>query len=383
MRMRYLVVSCLCVLLFVPHAIAAPPKLTIIHFDVNTGDATLVISPDGHGVLIDAGNNGRGNDPILEYMNRSKENGRPITLDYSIVTHYDADHLGGMDEVLKKKHPQIAVYDRGDTNLRPFVRNKLGNCAGINLDELEGAVNWGTAPSKFCKSPSKGVTCKIAQYYTEAIAGGKRQSLKAGDEITLDHGLKLTVLISNATDIDGNSVNVYTPGRRGDCGENDLSIGLLLEYGDFRYLIAGDLTGDIGEKVADIEELIKDDAANVDVYHVNHHGAKTSSSKDFMDAIKPTVAIVSNGGQFGHPRKDVVNNRILSLDPKPRIFLTNKNEDDLAWSEDDNAIADIDRPGFDGIIEMGVWKRSYRIWRWRNGNRIDDPGIKFRIKRRE
>ena len=39
---------------------AAPPKMTIFHFDVNVGDATLILSPDKHAVLIDAGDRGRG-----------------------------------------------------------------------------------------------------------------------------------------------------------------------------------------------------------------------------------------------------------------------------------------------------------------------------------
>jgi len=65
-------VCLLVALLVVSVAFATPPKLTIVHFDVNVGDATLVLSPDGHAVLIDAGNRGRGLNPIGEFLERAR-----------------------------------------------------------------------------------------------------------------------------------------------------------------------------------------------------------------------------------------------------------------------------------------------------------------------
>ena len=133
--------------------------------------------------------------------------------------------------------------------------------------------------------------------------------------------------------------------------------------------------------MANVEKLIENNAKNVDVYHVNHHGAETSSLLDFMKKIKPTVAIVSNGGDHGHPRKTVIEDRILAIDPEPDVYLTNLNPDNLAWKENSDFIADLDLADFDGMIEISVWKRTYRIWRWRNGDRIDSPGRQYRIKR--
>ena len=173
---------------------------------------------------------------------------------------------------------------------------------------------------------------------------------------------------------------MFVSGRRTDCAENDLSIGLLVKFGDFRYLIAGDLTGDPNEDVVDVEELIKDDAKDVDVYHVNHHGSRTSSSDDFLQAIKPRVVIVSNGGSYCHPSKEVVTNRILTVSPKPAVYLTNK-PSKCAWKAPSDSIADHDRTGYDGIVEISVWKRTYRVFRWEKGARIDS-GDQYRIKPR-
>ena len=379
----FIAVSCLAyVLVFSYPAHAASKKLSIFHFDVNTGDATLIVSPNGHAVLIDAGDKSRGEDPIVEFLNRSKNRGFIKSLDYTVVTHYDADHIGGMDEVYRKGwYPKKAAYDRGDANMRWFSKQKAEACSNIDADEVENIVPWGTAPEKHCPKNKRAATCEIMQYLFHAEKGGKRKPLAPGDTIKLDHGIKLTTVVANAVDIDDEKVDVYFDGRRKDCAENDFSIGLLLSYGDFRYFIAGDLTGDRRSKVADVEELIKDDVKNVDVYHVNHHGAKTSSSTDFMQVLLPTVAIVSNGEKHGHPIKSVINERILSLDPKPMVFLTNRNTDDRAWQGSAENIADANLDGVDGVIEIAVWKKTYRVYRWRNGKRLAQSS-RFNIKRR-
>ncbi len=136
---------------------AAPPKLSIIHFDVNVGDATLIISPDGHGVLIDAGDRGRGKDPIVEFLTRATSDGRLVSLDHVIVTHYDSDHLGGMDEVIKGGfEPAISILDRGNEGLREFDPTK--NCPGLDMPANASLLPWGVPPLDHC---SDKITCQM------------------------------------------------------------------------------------------------------------------------------------------------------------------------------------------------------------------------------
>jgi beta-lactamase superfamily II metal-dependent hydrolase len=83
------------VLAFVPlssEAHSGLSRIRIIHFDVNVGDATLFISPEGRGLLIDGGDNGRGNAPILQWMHQAFEDGILNSLEFTIATHYDGDH---------------------------------------------------------------------------------------------------------------------------------------------------------------------------------------------------------------------------------------------------------------------------------------------------
>jgi len=362
---------------------AAPPRLSIYHFDVNTGDATLIITPDKQGILIDAGSTGRGNNPIKEFLDRAKENGHLTSLKYFIATHYHHDHIGGADELLNGDwYPTEKVYDRGNSYLPVFNRSKVeGSFSTEDLDEAENIAPWGTVPSDSCPGNKRDAKRYLIEYFLAAEKGEKREEMKPGDTITLDHGIKITALVANGKDIDGDTVDIHFSGRKKDCAINDLSLGLLLEYGNFRYLTAGDLTGDKSHKVAGVEELIKDDAENVDVYQINHHGGETSSEKEFMKAIKPSVVVVSNGKSYDHPRKTVINDRILALDPKPFIYLTNYTSEADAWQGEDENIADMDYDGYDGMIEIAVWKKTYRVFRWRNGSRID-KGDKYSIKSR-
>jgi beta-lactamase superfamily II metal-dependent hydrolase len=363
-------------------ALAAPPKMSIFHFDVNTGDATLVVSPNGHAVLIDSGNRGRGANPIVEFLDRAKADGVITSLDFTIATHYDADHIGGMDEVYAKGwYPAIAAHDRGDLMLPPFDRSYVEeSCSHLDADAAENVAPWGD-PTSFCPIGNR-ASCQIIEYFQAAEAGGKRSAVSPGQMLELDHGITFTIVVVNATNAAGDTIEVNFPGRRQDCASNDLSVGVLVSYGDFRYLVAGDLTGMPEEKVADVEGHIDDDLEPLDIYHVNHHGSNTSSNDDFMAAIHPTVAIISNGRVHSHPLKTVVEERILSLDPPPALYLTNFNHHDDAWNEDLDAIADDDYEDFDGMIEVSVFQQSFRVFRWRNGNRLD-AGKRYAIKPRD
>ncbi len=72
-----------------------PGKLQVHFFDVGQGDASLVITPDGKTVMIDAGPNSD-QDRLLSYLEALKIK----TIDYMIFTHPHEDHIGGGDAVI-------------------------------------------------------------------------------------------------------------------------------------------------------------------------------------------------------------------------------------------------------------------------------------------
>ena len=89
--------------------------------------------------------------------------------------------------------------------------------------------------------------------------------------------------------------------------ENERSLSMLIEHGDFHYLVSGDLSGRAsGGENAKVEkavgEYIESQDILVDVLHVNHHGADNSSEKEFLQLIQPTIAVISAGNRnpFAH-----------------------------------------------------------------------------------
>jgi len=206
-----------CLLAFWTHLQAAPPKLSIYHFDVNTGDATLLISPDGRGVLIDAGDRGRGINPIGEFLNRARNDGVLTSLDYVITTHYDSDHIGCADELLAGNwYPEVAVLDRGNNFLPRFDRSYVEDKCFKIVDVAQNVDPWGTAPAASCPS-SRRASCQIVEYFVAAEAGGKRREIQPGEVLQLDHGIELVAVAVNGADLDGDSVDVHFSGRRNDC----------------------------------------------------------------------------------------------------------------------------------------------------------------------
>ena len=87
--------------------------------------------------------------------------------------------------------------------------------------------------------------------------------------------------------------------------ENDNSNVIYFDIDGYKFLLMGDAGV---QKEKDILE--KYNISNVDVLKVGHHGSRTSSSKEFIDKIKPKYSIISVGknNRYNHPNKEVLNN---------------------------------------------------------------------------
>ena len=139
-------------------------------------------------------------------------------------------------------------------------------------------------------------TQAYAKYVQMSEAKGNRVSIDTRDKlqdfvVQLGDGATLTMLAANGFVRDRASrvSRVNT--------ENERSLAMLVEYNDFHYLIAGDLSGrDFGSEDAKVEkavgEYIEDQEILVDVLHVNHHGANNSSEAEFLELIQPTICLL-------------------------------------------------------------------------------------------
>jgi beta-lactamase superfamily II metal-dependent hydrolase len=254
----------------------------IVILDVEVGDATLFICPleDGRQdvILIDTGVND--SDRIREELSNLgfSLTGKPITR--FIVSHYDTDHIGHARQIVPLAQ---VVYDHGDNNIDGWYRT-LVSAPGVDRQPMRLS-------------------------YNEQFTGGVRFEC---------------VAVNQATDF-----SPMTASSNGD--DNPNSIALVISYGDFDYFTAGDLTL-VPERA--LATGIKD----CDVYHVDHHGSRTTSSDpSFLARLHPEVSIASNGTMHGHPNKEI-GERLTALGSK--FFQTNVNPDRRAYHPDPKFVAD-------------------------------------------
>ncbi len=227
----------------------ATHNLRVDFLDVGQGDSALVTMPDGTTLLVDAGGNTMdsarriGETVVSEYLWWRGLSG----MDYVLATHADADHIDGLNDVLKNFTVGSALIAR-----RP-------------ADDPEFA--------------------KFAQ--TLASTNTHSETIEAGDVI---HFGDVTV-------------SVLWPPATGEKSANNDSIVLRIQYGERSILLTGDI-----EQAAERALLASQEPLHADVIKVPHHGSKTSSTEGFVAATKPQLAIISVGrtSRFGHPHKEVV-----------------------------------------------------------------------------
>lgn len=102
---------------------------------------------------------------------------------------------------------------------------------------------------------------------------------------------------------------------------NDEGVVARLEYGEISFLLTGDVTAGGETDLIQTGEQIK-----ATVLKVGHHGSRTSTTQQFLDAVDPVLAIVTTGikNQFGHPHEDVIERLETHLNPES-VFVTRNN----------------------------------------------------------
>ena len=253
-----LVVVLLLVLLFLepfPPAIH-PGELELTAIDVGQGDSLLVILPDGRRMLVDGGGIpafGRiarsqldiGEDVVAPYLwDRGIRN-----LDVIAISHAHDDHIGGV----------------------PALVNDFG----------PREIWTGATP----ESPTWNAVRDRA-----AHVGAKIVPMQAGRCFTIG-GARFDVLAPPSD---------YVPV---DEPKNNDSLVLRLTYGRRSFLLTGDVERPIEREMLDAGEIHP-----TDVLKVPHHGSRTSSTEEFLDALHPAFAVVSAGfeNSYGHPHPLIV-----------------------------------------------------------------------------
>ncbi|MEE8526546.1 MAG: lamin tail domain-containing protein, partial [Thermoanaerobaculia bacterium] len=308
---------------------AAAQHLRIYYPDIEQGSATLVVSPTGQALLIDAGSGLKAvEDRIEDFLNDLIDAGVVVSLDYILATHYDEDHIGRMENVFQLVPLPVTViaYDRGE---------------------------FGGVPATFA-------------YADYAFAAGfhNRTTVPVCTVIDLGGGVIATVMTVNGEVCGAATVDV----SGSEQFENAVSVSVVVSYGDVDVWIGGDLTGNPDFNLADVESAVAPEAGDLDVYTVNHHGSRTSSNATFLTALKAEIAINQNSASnsFGHPNTEVVERFLGTPDSAaatPRFYQQNPGDPDDDRSDDGLAAGIGDCDDIEGTIfadgfesgDLGAW----------------------------
>ena len=288
---------------------ASGGELTIRILDVGpvNGDAILISSPSGKTVLIDAGDTTKGK-AVVEALKRNNIQ----QLDYFIVTHPHPDHMGGAAEVFKA----VKVLNVIDNGQPPSVPASL----------LPATPPKSAAAKKPAKPTKASSLTKFYDDYKAGVtsSGAHYETARPGTKLDLGGGALLMILAP--------SEPLFTKDKMTTGGNeaNANSIVARLDYGSFSMLLTGD-----AEDQTEHRLLTKELELKSKVIKISHHGSKYASSSDFLNRVKPEVAIVSCGAwnRYGHPSQAVLdrlkaaNVKLYRTDLQGEITITTRGND--------------------------------------------------------
>jgi competence protein ComEC len=246
--------------------------------DVGQGDAILVEFPGGETLLVDTG-------PLTLAGDAGKKTVAPFlkrkgigAIDLLVITHPDADHCGGAASIIR-----------------------------------------GFPVRRVIESGPGGQTAVYASYHAAALARGSPISLAwRGEKLSAAECARVYVLWPGR----GRTASVKSSRR---ASSNNASIVFKLVYGHVSFLFTGDAEGDSETG------LIRSFGSFLGstVLKVAHHGSDSGTSQEFLDAVRPAVALVSVGlhNRFRHPspplleRLDGAGARVLRTDREGAIVL--------------------------------------------------------------
>lgn len=227
-----------------PAGATAPPPagaLVVSFIDVGQGDATLVQS-GGESYLVDGGPPEAGPEVVDFLRSRGVEE-----LDGLVATHPDADHIGGLPDVLDA-FAVSTVYLSGDDNKATTTFNN----------------------------------------FLRAVQREDAQVLETRAGMRMDWGGTEVTVVSPPPEAEG--------GLFGDSNED--SVALLLTFGAARVLLPGD-----AENRAEEYMSVGRFTGPLTVLKVGHHGSSSSTTPLFLNRFRPEIAVISAGEEnsYGHP----------------------------------------------------------------------------------
>ncbi len=255
-----------------------PRNLVVTVLDVGQGDSILIETPGGLNYLVDGGGylferSNRISDQVL-YPALYSKNIRE--LDAIFLTHNHVDHSQGVEELVFDGYPVKNLFMSVQTNNEKLLNQQL---VPVSLLKKESVIEG-----------SDGVT--ITVYNPEG------QIIPKEDE-----------------------------------QQNNASLVMMVSYQNFNLLLCGDIEAEVEKQLAEELQALSNER-DFQIIKIPHHGSKTSSTQEFIQAIDPETAVISVGANnsFNHPSDEVMERldkeaiTALRTDQKGAVEITSNGE---------------------------------------------------------
>lgn len=268
--------------------------LAVHYIDVGQGDSSLIVYKD-KSILIDAGERDSGST-VVEYLQSLGIE----KLDYVIATHPHSDHIGGLPDVINSFEIGTVIAPRISDEMTP--------------------------------------TTKTYERFLTALSG---------------KGLRLTAANAGDTysiadpdiESDNTGFEILAPVKNDYDDLNNWSVVLKLVHGGTSFIFTGD-----AEKSAENDILDSGADVSADVLKVGHHGSSTSTSKAFLKAVSPSIAVIQCGtdNSYGHPHAETIekldssNVKIYRNDYDGTVIIYSDGKDIRAVTEKGGAKQNVD-----------------------------------------
>lgn len=259
--------------------------------------------------------------------NNSNRNFQPE--DGKILVHYI--DVGQGDSILIQVNKKNLLIDSGPKSDKKKLFDYLSES---NLDKLDYVIATHPHEDHIGNMSEVIDDYDVINFYAPKIQSTTKTFEKMIDSLKAKN-LKINVLKKGTDSInlgEGTKVTVFSPTKDSYEDLNNYSPVIKIQYGKTSFLFTGDAQKDVEKEI-----LISNEDISADVLKVGHHGSSTSTTKEFLNKVRPSIGVISVGSDnsYNHPNSDTIKRL---KDGKVTIYRTDKDGTVVLCSDGSNII---------------------------------------------